>query len=373
MKRTRRAVLGAVGLSTAGCLGLVGRSVSRSDTPTCPATVGGAVDARLGLVGDVMLGRGVDERWANGPPAGVWGTMLDRLEGLDGLFLNLECCLSTRGSPRPGRTYHFRADPEWAIPALRSGGVTFASLANNHVLDFGREAFSDTLEGLSDGGVPHGGAGPDVDAAIEPSVVEVGGIEVAVVAFTDRSPSYGAGPGSPGTAFLRTDPTNPRTRRLVDAALERARRHDPDLVFASLHWGPNWETRPSRTRRRFARGLIDRGVDLVHGHSAHVIQGIEVHRGRPIVYDAGDFVDDYAVKPDLHNDRSFLFELVVAEGIVEALRLVPVEIEGKAANRAGEEVAGWLRERMRELSTEFGTTLRREGDGLRVPLDGCEG
>ena len=366
---TRRAVLAATGLSAAGCLGVV----SRPTAPECPATVGGDVDARLGFVGDVMLGRGVDERWADGPPTGVWGTMLDRVRALDGLFCNLECCLSARGSPRPGRTYHFRATPDWAVPALRAGGVTWAGLANNHVLDFGSGAFADTLERLASGGIASAGAGPDLGAALEPSVVEVGGLDVAVVAFTDRSPSYGAGPDEPGTAFVRIDPADPRTRRLVDAALVRARETDPDLLVASLHWGPNWEVRPSRSQRRFARLLVDRGVDLVHGHSAHVVQGVEVYRGRPIVYDAGDFVDDYAVKPGLHNDRSFLFELAVADGELSALRLVPVEIAEEAADRAGEGAARWLRARMRDRSAPFGTPLRRDGDGLWIPLDRCEG
>ena len=192
MNHTRRAVIGsaAASVTAAGCLGVIGPSSDRA----CPATGSEDVDARLGFVGDVMLGRGVDERWRDGPPTGIWGPMLDRISSLDGLFLNLECCLSARGSPRPGRTYHFRADPEWAMPALRAGDVTWASLGNNHVLDFGPEAFSDTLEHLSAGSIAHAGAGRDLDAALEPSVVEVGGLEVAVVAFTDRSPSYGAGP-----------------------------------------------------------------------------------------------------------------------------------------------------------------------------------
>jgi poly-gamma-glutamate synthesis protein (capsule biosynthesis protein) len=370
MNHTRRAVVGsaAASVTAAGCLGVVGPSNDRG----CPVTVSEDVDVRLGFVGDVMLGRDVDERWRDGPPTGIWGSMLDRVRSLDGLFLNLECCLSARGSPRPGRTYHFRADPGWAMPALRAGDVTGASLGNNHVLDFGPCAFSDTLEHLSSGGVTHAGAGPDLDTALEPGVVEVGGLDVAVVAFTDRSPSYGASADAPGTAFVRMDPGNPRTRRLVDRALRQTRAADPDLVVASLHWGPNWETRPARSQRRFARGLVDRGVDVVHGHSAHVIQGVEVYRGRPILYDCGDFVDDYAVKPDLHNDRSFLFELAVEAGVLTALRLVPVEIEREAANRAGEEASRWLRRQMRTLSAEFGTALERAGDGLRVPLDGCE-
>jgi len=169
MERTRRALLGTTALSAAGCIGVVGRPGSVE----CPATVDVDADTRLGLVGDVMLGRGVDERWADGPPAGVWGTVLGRLRSLDGLFCNLECCLSGRGRPRPHRTYHVRADPDWAVPAVRAGGATWASLANNHVLDFGSGAFSDTLETLSAGDIAHTGAGSDLDEALAPSLVEV--------------------------------------------------------------------------------------------------------------------------------------------------------------------------------------------------------
>jgi poly-gamma-glutamate synthesis protein (capsule biosynthesis protein) len=348
----------------------LGRSSSQPSRE-CPITVEEDVDARIGFTGDVMLGRNVDDRWREGPSTGIWGSTLDRLRTLDGLFVNLECCLSTRGSRRPARTYYFRADPRWAIPALNAGGVTWAGLANNHLLDFGPVALADTRDHLSDGGIARSGAGPDLPTAIDPAVVDVGEITIAVLAFTDQSQSYSAGADSPGTAYGRLNWTNRRTRRLVTEAMERAREADPDLLVASLHWGPNWVTEPSQTQRRFAHWLVDRGVDLVHGHSAHVIQGVEVYRGRPIIYDAGDFVDDYAVKPDLHNDRSLLFELHVAGGQVDALRLVPVEIENSTVHLASDRAGEWLRNRMRTLSAPFETTLVREGAGLRIPLANC--
>jgi poly-gamma-glutamate synthesis protein (capsule biosynthesis protein) len=370
-----RGVAGAVSVgcgSLSGCATPVGSGASDAGAgPSLPET-----DARLGFVGDAMLGRNVDKRWSSErgdrrdlPPAGVWGSLTERLAELDGLFCNLECTLAEGGTRRPGRTYYFRADPDWALPALTAAGTTFAGLANNHVLDFGTAALSATREHLDGAGIAHAGAGPSLRAALQPALVEVGGLSVAVVSVTDRSPSYGAGLTSPGTAFGSLHPRDPLTRLAVGDALRRARALDPDLTVASLHWGPNWDPTPAPTQRRMARWLVERGVDLVHGHSAHVIQGIEVVDGRPILYDCGDFVDDYIHKEGLHNKRSFLFELGVADGGFDALRLRPVEIGGRAVDRADGEAAAWLRDRMRSLSEPFGTEFERAGDGLRLALD----
>ncbi len=369
MKPTRRAVLASVAAAGAGCLGPPSPAVSVS----CPARVRTTGTTRLGFAGDVMLGRGVNDRWIDDPPSGVWGGLAGHLTTLDGLFLNLECCLSDRGNPRPGRTYHFRADPDWAIPALKAVDASWVNLANNHVLDFGPDAFADTLANLSTAGIAAAGAGRTRDDAVQPSILELGDLTVGAFGLTDRSPSYAAGRDRPGTAYARLAPGNPTTEWLVKTALDTIREADPDLVIASLHWGSNWKTEPSRSQRRFGRWLIDHGVDLIHGHSAHVIQGVEVYRGRPIIYDAGDFVDDYAVKPDLHNDRSFLFELVIDDGRLDGLRLRPIVIEKESVHVAGDAVAAWLRRTMRSRSAAFGTQVERAGDGLRIPLPGaCE-
>ncbi|MFC7196051.1 CapA family protein [Halosimplex aquaticum] len=330
-----------------------------------------------------MLGRNVNDRWSGtgssesqaggdsasgADPAGVWGSTLPSLRALDGLFLNLECCLSTRGERRPNRTYYFRADPEWAVPALDTAGTAYASLANNHLLDYGPTALLDTVDHLSEADIANAGAGADRAAATEPTVATVGDLDIGVVAFTDQSRSYGAGTDAPGTAWTSLDSRDPETRAVVGDALRQVRERDPDLVVASLHWGPNWEVRPSGTQRRFARWLIDAGVDVVHGHSAHVIQGIEVYRGRPIVYDIGDYVDDYVIKPDLHNDRSVRVELAIEDGRLERLCVAPVEIVDERADRATGDAAAWVRDRVRTLSEEFGTTVERDGRGLSIPL-----
>jgi len=362
MARTRRSLLaGVASVGVAGCL-------SGGSAPE-PFDAGDA-DARVGFAGDAMFGRSVTDHWAdeeNGEN-GVWGDLRPRLAALDGLVLNLECCVSARGERWPGKTYYFRAPPGFAVPALRAGNVATVALANNHVLDFGRRALADTRAHLSAAGVAHAGAGPTLEAALEPAVAEVGDLTVATVSLTDRFPAYAATAVGPGTAFAALDTGSPPTRAVVHEALDRAREHDPDLLVASLHWGPNWETAPDRTQRSFARWLVDQGVDVVHGHSAHVLQGVEVHAGRPILYDAGDVVDDYLYKEGFHNKRSAVFELVVRDGRLSALRAVPVEIRDETATLARDEAAAWVRGALRERSRPFGTTAERAGRGLRLPL-----
>ncbi|MFC7133417.1 MULTISPECIES: CapA family protein [Salinibaculum] len=360
---TRRAVLASGALALSGCSASL-----RAGPNTAQSTIGGGVDATVGFGGDAMLGRSVTDRWAGRDAAGVWGGLRSRLQSLDGFVCNLECCISEGGERWPDKVYYFRAAPDFAVPALEAAGTSCVSLANNHALDFGESALSDTLGHLDDAGIGAAGAGPDREAALEPAVVRAGEVTVAVVALTDQFRPYRAGLASPGTAYLRLDTGAERTLREVRSALSRAREADPDLVVASLHWGPNWVIAPDRTQQRLARWLVDRGVDVVHGHSAHVLQGVEVYRGRPILYDTADIVDDYVVKESLHNDRSALFELVVEDGQFAGVRVVPVVIEDETVGPTDGDAAEWVRDRVRTLSGEFGTPMERDGSALWIPL-----
>ena len=327
-------------------------------------------ETTIGFVGDAMLGRNVDERYGRPgvEPAAVWGDLRPRLQSLDGVCCNLECCLSTRGQRYPDRAYYFRADPDWAVPALAAGNVTFASLANNHMLDFGPTALGDTIDALAGSDIAFAGAGKDLTAAAAPATVSIGDLEVAVVSFADHYAEYGATDDRPGTAYVASDPSEPATRRLVDDALEQANAAEPDLLVAAVHWGPNWIAYPDDDLVAFAHWLVDQGVDLVYGHSAHVFQGVERYGDGLILHDTGDIVDDYVVKPDLRNDRSLLFEVGLEDGSLEELRLVPVEIDDLSVAPADDDAAAWLRETARERSAPFGTTYERDGSDLVVSL-----
>lgn len=327
----------------------------------------------LGLTGDVMLGRLVNRKqMETGRSAEhVWGNLLGDLKELDGLLINLECCLSKRGEKwtETYRPFHFRANPDWAVPALKRAGVEWTNLANNHLMDYGEVALLDTLENLSEAGIDHSGAGEDVEDAFRPAFLSLNGLDIGLISLTDNTPEYSAGPDSPGVAHAEIDKEDYETRTRIEKALSKVRDRGPDLVVASLHWGPNMREAPPGRFQDFAHWLVERGVDIIHGHSAHIFQGVEVHDGSLILYDTGDFVDDYKVDEELRNDRSFLFKISVDGGELSQLRLLPTEIHDFSVREAEGHVAEWSRSRMRRLSDPFGTRFSQEGKELVLNVE----
>ncbi len=320
-----------------------------------------------------MLGRNVEASRRDDPAEAVWDGVLPWLESLDDRFGNLECCLSSRGErwTRTRRAFHLRADPDWAVPALQAAGVDWLSLANNHVLDYETVALRDTLDALEGAGIGFAVAGTDAAAAWTPSLLSVGPLDVGLVACTDNTPAYAADEERPGVAWTGMADDDAADTEPVRDALATLRERDPDLVVASLHWGPNMVAEPDAAYVEFGHWLIDRGVDLIHGHSAHNFQGVERYGDGLILHDCGDFVDDYAVDRELRNDRGFLFEVAVTPpGDLAGIRLRPVEIDGCAVHRASRAAAAWARDHLRKRSAPFGLAdaFERRGDGLWLPV-----
>jgi poly-gamma-glutamate synthesis protein (capsule biosynthesis protein) len=309
---------------------------------------------KLLFVGDVMLGRLVNQALKARPPEYPWGNTLDLFWSADARFCNLECAISDRGARRSPATkaFHFRSDAR-NVEVLKRAGIDAVSLANNHVLDFDETALRDTLDILDRNRIHRAGAGCDASEAEAPAVFRIGEKTAAFFAFTDNEPGWKASEGKPGIHFLPADTGDrcvKRFRRLVEQASKKE-----DLIIVSAHWGPNWGREVPEEHAALAHCLVDSGADVVFGHSAHVFRAVEIYRDRPILYSTGDFVDDYAVDPIERNDESFVFLVELGEGEETRVVLYPTTIREFQANLAEGERARSIAERMQVLCRSWNT------------------
>ena len=307
-----------------------------------------------------MLGRLVNDRLRKMQPEQLWGDVLPHLAQADLRIVNLECAL-TRHQKQWARTekmFHFRADPE-AVRVLQAAHIDACTLANNHVLDYETQGLLDTLSVLENSGIHHAGAGVNANEASRPAIIEASGAEpsrVALLSYTDNEPEFAAGSEHPGTNYLKIALDEATMARIAND-IAQAHAQGADLVVFSNHWGANFVERPSEEFRSFARRVIELGADIYHGHSAHICQGIEIHQDKPILYDTGNFIDDYAVHPLLRNDRSCLFRLLFDQRRLCRIELLPVSLSVAQVALARDPEFDAIGERMLMLCAEFGTAL----------------
>ncbi len=267
----------------------------------------------LAAVGDVMLARGVGAQIERHGPRYPYLQIKDTLKQYDIVFFNLECPMSHRGVAR--RTdVAFRCPPEQA-ELLKWAGFTVASLANNHTLDYGRAALTDTIDFLESAGITTVGAGEDMKAAEALRIVNVSGMKVGFLAYTDIP--------NAGTTILPDQPS------VAGADLENMRNHvraavkKTDALVVSFHWGVEYMTIPSRRQKELGRAAIDEGAALVLGHHPHVLQPVQTYRGRPILYSAGGFIWDSRIRD---SDKSAIFVFELSPGSARLKKTIPIRV-----------------------------------------------
>ncbi|HJR36209.1 MAG TPA: CapA family protein [Gemmatimonadales bacterium] len=364
----------------------------------------------LFLCGDVMTGRGVDQilahpsspslheplvrsaldyvalsEQASGPipravdPAYVWGTALEVLdrERPDVRIANLETSITTSNDPYP-KGINYRMHPANA-PVLGVPRIDCCTLANNHVLDWGRAGLVETLEILARADIRAAGAGRDLEAAQAPSVLEVGkGARVLVFAFgaTDSGIpcEWAAEPARPGVHLLPdfSESTLERVARMV-LAIKRP----GDVSVASVHWGGNWGFAIPPAHRRFAHGLIDRaGIDVVHGHSSHHPKAVEVYHDRPILYGCGDFLNDYegiSRRDRLRHDLVLMYFVTIegSTGRLVRLGMTPLQIRRFRLQRPSRSDCTWLRDTLDREFRVFDSRIAVGDDGWTLEWGGA--
>ena len=244
---------------------------------------------RLGFVGDVCLADNytpviaLDEIGSTDVTDGVDARFVNLMHDMDLMWANNEFCYSDRGERMPDKQFAFRAKTA-NVRYLADLGVNVAGLANNHVFDYGEQAFLDTLETLEGAGIPYVGAGRNLAAAQAPVYLQAGGLTVAYVAAS-RAEKIRMTPEATDTTpgiLLCYD-----NSRFI-ASIREAAAH-ADYVVALPHWGTERATDLQDKQTHGARAYIDAGADAVIGTHAHCLQGIEFYEGKPILYNLGNF------------------------------------------------------------------------------------
>ncbi len=318
---------------------------------------------RLLFVGDVMLGRLMNDVLKERPPEFPWGDTLPLFQRADVRVSNLECALADHGAPwsRTPKIFHFRSDAK-NVQSLQAAQIDAVSLANNHTLDFEEEALCETLTVLDNAGIHHAGAGQTLSEATRPALWAVQNLKFGLLSFTDNEPEWEATETRAGICYVPTDLDDARTQGLL-ATVTRIKAQ-VDVLIIAAHWGPNWGYRPPRDHPPLAHALIDAGADILFGHSGHVVRGVEWYHNRPIMYCLGDFVDDYAVDEIERNDRSCIFLLEIEDKRITRLLLYPTIIQHFQAKLASGSEREAIVAKMQQLCQELHTdTTWNEQEG----------
>lgn len=239
----------------------------------------------VAFTGDVLLSDYVLDNYSSKGLDGVVTKDLRKvIKGYDILTVNNEFPYSNRGTKAPDKQFTFRVDPSYAKTITKKIGVDVATLANNHVLDYGKDALTDTFDALKAAGIPYTGAGESREEAKGLVTIEKDGKTFGFLAASRVIPvaSWDIRNSQPGV-FTCYDPSE-----LIEEI--KKDREKVDYLFVSVHWGQEHVTTLRDYEQPMAHQILDAGADAVIGAHPHVLQGMEFYHGKPIFYSLGNFI-----------------------------------------------------------------------------------
>lgn len=279
-------------------------------------------DITIGFTGDINF----DETWSvmkhmrrkgKGIAGCIDPCLIKKMRGYDYMVVNNEFSISDRGKPMAGKAYTFRS-PRRNVKLLKQLGVDAVSLANNHVYDYGKQAFLDTMSTLEKNGIKYTGGGKNSSEARKPVYFQCKGKTIAVIAAT-RAEKYvltpAAGKNSPGV-FRTYDDT--KYCRAIKKAKKKA-----DVVIAFVHWGTEYSTKLEDAQKTQAKDYINAGADVIVGAHTHCLQGVGSYKGKPIFYSLGNY---------WFNEKTLyttLLQLTIKENGKIQARMIPCRQSGK--------------------------------------------
>ena len=276
-------------------------------------------------------------------PEAVYGDLLPELRASDLRIANLECPLTRSESAVSKSGSVLKGVPEH-IAGLTCVPFDIVTLANNHVFDYGPDAFQETSDLLGAHGIRGVGAGLNREAAMAPLVVELGETRIALISFSEGE-DLTAASDKPGVFGWEVE--------AVEQAVRQARA-TADLVVVFCHAGVEYIPFPPPYLARALQRVARAGADLVVGHHPHVPQGVQIVDGTPIAYSLGNFVFYQPVK-QVYRKVGYLLKVGVSAGALTGIRLVPYGIGDRGLYLLGGERLQWFWDKMDQVSRPLET------------------
>lgn len=298
-------------------------------------------EIRLAFAGDILLDGFVGGQIAKYGVNFPFQKVAPVMQKADLAFANLETPVSVRGEAA-GKTFVFRSKPA-ALAGLTYAGIDGVTLANNHILDYGRTAMLDTLTHLDRNKIGHTGAGANIEEAFKPYTKTVKGKRIAILGASRvlSDPSWYAGKNSPGAASAYKD------EPLLSAIKKSAKENDYTIVY--MHWNQEFKDYPEAYARKLARQMIDSGADIILGAHSHCLMGIEYYKHKPIYYSLGNFVFNRSTRGGDKTLHSMLVNFTIGQSGVTS-SITPVKIIGGQPNFMGDAYNKETIRRLNQLS-----------------------
>lgn len=298
-------------------------------------------------------------------------------------FGNQESALSTQGIQRS----KIHSDPGM-VQALVSAGFNVVGLANNHSMDRGPEGIMETIEVLNQAKIAHCGAGANIEEAHEPAIIERNGTKVAFLSYSSvfMPVLFPAQVNRPGIAVVRIQTAYQPQKRFFEvpgmlaititipeqADLNRIQQDienakaKADVVVVSWHWGiSQGYGKVVDYQREMGKFAIDAGADLVVGHHPHILQGVEVYKGKAIFYSLADFT--FHMPSTNHSKESIIVHCQIRDKKIRGISFLPIFINEQDEPEVAVAKKGTaIFQLMQQLSVTYGTTMEPSNGEMSI-------
>ena len=339
-------------------------------------------------------------------PEKLFELALPTLKQADILFGQLEANLSEKGEPQT-QIPHARSMPPERVSSLTYAGFDVMSFASNHTLDRGPEALFETINALTKNNISVIGVGRNIEEARKPLILERKGTKVGFLAYASvfpkgyeaKSNKAGLAPVRVSTYYEQVDPqpgTPPQIITLANkedmaAMVADIKKLRPlvDVLIMSIHWGVHHVPEViAMYQKEVGHAAIDAGVDLILGHHAHILKGIEVYKGKVIFHSLCNFVMPsreggsygkmfYGVKDDpeypdytYHIDarKSIIVKCTISDNKLARVSFLPLYVNGYAQP----EVMSPDDKRFHEVITYMKKVTENQGLNAKYQVEGDE-